>query len=361
MTTVVLGWRRLYDALGVTTEQSGEIAEKVQLASGKSLAIYIGPTPPIGIVSIEGSQFGIPGRQSHIFHENNEYKSDCFLEVSITYTREITPEQSTLLSAADKATREELLEEVEAELALYTTLLDAVSGILGLLIHRQFVLKPLIEHAFFVGGPEPVRSFSGPWVEILEGLALNQNTGPKLANLLRGLEKTPENVLSKGGLVLYWLLKAWRESDSIAKFMYLFIPLEATLQVDAGPDAHAIECLESLETLVEGLDVPNKDALHNFLAKARTTYGPTLNSRFEEFAKSAAIPGWELDVEAFKKFNRMRNLLLHAGNKNVRGHIDFEQNTRTLEDLVERYVSVALLGTPDVYKSTKRPTRDPAA
>jgi len=62
-------------------------------------------------------------------------------------------------------------------------------------------------------------------------------------------------------------------------------------------------------------------------------------------------------VKAFKKFNRMRNLLLHTGNKRLSTHIDFEQNSRTLEDLVERYVALEIVGNPTVYQSRHRPQR----
>ena len=361
MVTVALGWRRLYDALGITTELSGAIAEKVVLTTGKTVAVYLGPNPPIGVMAIEGSQYGIPGREVLIFQTNPDYESSCFLEVSVTQVREISQRQLDLLKAEDKETRNEILTKANAEQDLFEKLLDVVSGILGLRFHRQLVLKPLVEHAFFVGGPEPVSTFVGPAIEMLEELELDQNSNQNLANLLRGLEATPEDVMRKGGSVLHWLLKAWRERDPVSKFMYLFIPIEAVLQSGQEPDAQTIDSLESLASLVSHSNVPDRDVLLRFLDKTKTRFGPTLNSRFEEFARLAGIPGWELDVEAFKKYNRMRNLLLHAGNRNVRSHINFEENTRTLEDLVERYVSFALLGRSDVYQSRWRPTRDPAA
>lgn len=152
-------------------------------------------------------------------------------------------------------------------------------------------------------------------------------------------------------------LRAWRERDPAAKFLYLFIPLEAILPSNNELAAESIMELESLEALVRNSEATDKDNLLAFLSAAKTKFAPTLSARFEDFARRAAIPGWELDVQAFRKFNRMRNLLLHAGDKKVRSHINFEDNSRTLEDLVERYVSVALLGTPDVYQTRHRPKR----
>lgn len=101
----------------------------------------------------------------------------------------------------------------------------------------------------------------------------------------------------------------------------------------------------------------NKETLLAFLETTRTKFGPRLNTRFENFAKQAGIPGWELDVTAFNKFNRMRNHLVHAGRRNISAHLNIEEQTRTLEDLVERYLGVALLGSHEVYPSRWRPTR----
>lgn len=357
MPVVHIGTRRLYDALGVGAPTSGEILQKVNFASGKNVSLYIGPHPPFGITALEGSQYGIPGRDCLILKTNNEYTAPCFLEVTISEPREVTSHQLELIREKNQGVQEGLLQEARKDSEQSAHLLDAISGVLGLRVHRQFVLKPLIENAFLSGDIEPVSSFTGPFMEILEGIELNSNTGPHIQQLLEGMTKVPEDLLLDGGATLHWLLRAWRENDAISKFMYLFIPLEAVLQSSSELVADSKGDLESLESIVKSSDAPNKESLLQFLDRAKTKFGPTLNARFEEFARSAAIPGWELDVKAFKKYNRMRNLLLHAGNKHVRSHIDFDENTRTLEDLVERYVSIALLGNAEVYKSRWRPSR----
>lgn len=357
MPIATLGVRRLYDALGVGTSSVGEILHNVTLKTGNTVSVYLGPKPPLGITSLESSQYGIPGRNSFIFKANSEYEAPSFLEITIGAPREITLQQMDLLREKDKVTREALLKEANDHLESAEHLLDAISGVLGLRVHRQLVLKQLVESCFISGEFEPVSSFAGPAIEMLESIESNANTGPHLQRLLEGMTSTPEESLLKEGAILHWLVRAWRERDAVSKFMYLFVPLEAILQSSTELAADSKTDLESIEAIVRSSNVHNKDALLGFLDRAKTKFGPTLNSRFEEFARCAAIPGWELDVKAFKKFNRMRNLLLHAGNKNVRSHINFKENTRTLEDLVDRYVSMALLGTPDVYQSRWRPQR----
>ena len=262
-----------------------------------------------------------------------------------------------LLKNEDPETRQRYLRVSDANLETTDQLLDVISGVLGLRVHRQLVLKPLIQSIFLRGDFEPVSSFVGPACEMLEGLSQSAETETQLKKILDSVTVSSEKTLCDSGAILHWLLRAWREPDSIAKFMYLFIPLEAVLPSTNQLAIESKADLDCIEAIVQESAAPNKLDLVSFLTRARTRFGPTLNARFEEFARNEAIPGWELDVKAFKKYNSMRNLLLHAGNKNVREHINFDEHTRTLEDLVERYVAVSLLDTADVYSSKWRPSR----
>jgi hypothetical protein len=357
MPVATLGVRRLYDALGVNTSAIGEIHHQVTLLNGTNVSVYLGPKPPMGIASLENSQYGIPERDSTVFKVNSVYKAPAFLEVTIGISRELTPQQIELLQKKDPVTQSLLLEEANTQQKFAEPLLDVISGVLGLRIHRQLVLKQLVESCFVSGEFETVNSFIGSAVEMLESIGANTNTGPHLLRVLKGMTTTSEQSLMEGGAVLHWLLRAWREQDIISRFMFFFIPLEAILQSNAELAADSLADLEAIERIVTASSDHDKGALLEFIKRAKTKFSPSLNARFEDYARQAAIPGWELDVKAFKNFNRMRNLLLHAGNKDVRSHIYFEQNTRTLEDLVERYVSIALLGTPDVFQSKWRPHR----
>lgn len=296
MRTATLGFRRLYDALGVGTSVVGEIHHKITLLEGQIVSIYLGPTPPLGIVCLESDQYIIPGYSSVLTRANSEYQAPVFLEIAIEVTKEITEQQLELLKRNEKNTRDILLQQANEHIESAEHLLDAVSGVLGLRVHRQLVLKPLIENCFIAGEFEPASSFVGPAVEMLENIEANQNTAPHLQQLLNGMTSTPEEVLLKGGAVLHWLLRAWRERDAVAKFMYLFVPLEAMLQSNNELAVDSKAELESLEELVWNSGVANKDALLGFLTGAKTKFGPTLSSRFEDLARRVAIPGWELDM-----------------------------------------------------------------
>jgi len=357
MSTEILGVRRLYDALGCNVTDEKNILVKGKIADNKRCSIYLGPNPPLGIMTLEADQYGIPGKESKILNTNIGYKSDCFLEIVITMEYEASEKISEGILNKNKDAREVLLSIIKKQSNLFEKLIDSISGIIGLKLHRQLVLKPLIENSLILSGPEPVSSFTGPVIEMLEPISINENAGPILESYIEALESIEENVLAKAGSVFHWLTKAWREQDSVAKFIYLFIPLEAILQSDEKAPNEAHRNIEALIELVEKSEDTNKENLLSFLEMTKKKYGPNLNARFEAFARKSAIPGWEADVTAFKKYNRMRNLLVHAGRKDLRTHINIQEETRTLEDLVERYLSVAFLGGHDVYPSRWRPER----
>ena len=87
-----------------------------------------------------------------------------------------------------------------------------------------------------------------------------------------------------------------------------------------------------------------------------TRIGPTLDDRFEDVAMTAKLPGWEADIEAFKKFKRMRNMLVHGSDTNVQQTLTIgEEEVRTLQDLVERYLNYCLFRDNSVYRSRWRP------
>ena len=70
------------------------------------------------------------------------------------------------------------------------------------------------------------------------------------------------------------------------------------------------------------------------------------------------MPGWEQDVTAFRKFNRIRNSLMHQGEPGVQLVVSVsDEEVRQLEDLTERYVSYKLFGDGVVYSTRWRSVR----
>ncbi len=353
-----VGIRRLFDALGCSTESTQEIRISFPLLKDCVGSLYIGPKPPLGVMVLEPTDhYVIPGKQCKIMQTSCDYDAGCFIEITIILDIAVDESISAGLARNEEWTKNALLDEVEKRKEVFSGVLDCICGLVGLKFHRQFILKPLFENPFIASGPEPVTRFAGDFVEVLESVNLTESGLTSLKSYLELFRDIKEKEYADASRVLQWLLRAWRERDPIAKFLYLFIPLECILESPERMDGETRTNFTILQELVNTSNHVAKTSLLAFLRRIQSKFAPTLNSRFEALAKAKGISGWEADIKAFKKFNHTRNLLLHAGHGGVEYHLNIGEETRTLEDLVERYVALSLFGSPDVYQSTWRPKR----
>lgn len=357
-----VGLRRLYDCLGCGIKDVQEVQHSFPITKDGEVSFYLGPKPPMGIVALEPSdQYYVPGKQAKMLQTIPDYKSDCFLDIAVSFAVSVDEHVSVGLAKQEEKAKSFLLTKVEKNNREFAKVLDTVCGLVGLRFHRQFILKPLIENSFIATGPVPVSRIESGVVEMLEPLLLNEFGLASLKSDLNSLGKLDDQGWNKRSRVFQWLLRAWRERDHVAKFLYLFIPLECILggsSDEIGEEAK--RNISSLRNLVANSEENAKKELLPFLDRVESKFAPTLCSRFEALALEKKIDGWEADIKAFKKFNRTRNLLLHAGKAEVQSHLDIDEETRTLEDLVERYVAVYVFGDPSVYASKWRPLRGTA-
>ena len=99
---------------------------------------------------------------------------------------------------------------------LFAGFISIIAGIIGLRFHRQFVLEIINERFFAIRNePDWVHRISGPWLERLEELSLNENGVTALANTLESAQKAPDDAQKFGSSIFFWLLRAWTERDSI--------------------------------------------------------------------------------------------------------------------------------------------------
>ena len=353
-----VGLRRLYDSLGCGIQGEPELQYRFSIMQDGEVSFYLGPKPPMGVMALEPSdQYYVPGKQSKMLQTIPDYKSDCFLEITVSSTVSVDEQVSVGLAKQEEGARSLLLSEVERRRLAFTEVLDTICGLVGLRFHRQFILKPLVENSFIASSPVPVSSFSSDYLEMLEPVSLTQFGLTSLKSYLDRLGKLEGQGWTDVSRVFQWLLRAWKERDPVAKFLYLFIPLECILGSSDEIGEEARKNISSLKNLVVNSENIAKKDLLVFLDKIESKFAPTLNSRFEALVLEKKIDGWETDIKAFKKFNRTRNLLLHAGKAEVQAHLSINQEVRTLEDLVERYVAVSVFGNPSVYASKWRPLR----
>jgi hypothetical protein len=162
--------------------------------------------------------------------------------------------------------------------------------------------------------------------------------------------------MQSDGMILGWLMRAWAEQEPISKFNALFIPLEMILRDVKGEISE--ECrrhAEAIRELIATSGGEQKDQLTTFFDTLMKSQRPSLVGRFERFAKVANMPNWQGDVEVFRRFNKIRNDLVHHGQAKVKLVIAIptvgEDELQSLEELVERYVNYRLFYDTMVYQS----------
>lgn len=370
MVTEQIGYRRLYDSIACSLEEIEEYGIKSNIGD-LDIRVYIGPKPRLGIAyNNNKGKYVIPGEYSPVFDGEimgdataSSYPRNFFTEIICIKDVEVSNEISNLFHLNDKNGQNELLSLAKRETDVFNRATDLIAGTIGLRFHRQFVLELICENFFCIKGPDdwPYQIYSQA-LEILDGISLTKSGMKVLSeniDLFSNAEDIPRRYASSA---FSWLLRAWTEHDPISKFFAFFIPIEIALTGVTGDPVNEEARREKLNKII---DITSKyagddlDELTDFLNNVSGyLLHPSLSSRFGELAKEAKIPGWENDIKAFKKFNSMRNRLLHRGDYDINLSLSIsEEEIRTLEDIAERYVNWIFFRDESVYLSRFRPER----
>lgn len=173
---------------------------------------------------------------------------------------------------------------------------------------------------------------------------------------------TPE-ARKNGANAFGWLLRAWSQQDTVSTFVSLFTPLELILQkcTVEGQEAWD-EQTKAVENLIRQHGGDERNLLLEHFNTLKGSWSPSIQARFESIAREAEEAGladWRADAEAFRKFRKIRNKLIHEGEGNVDLQVSIEKNdVQMLDDLVERYICFALFKNMDVYRSGWRGRSD---
>jgi hypothetical protein len=354
-----IGLRRLFDPKGCSLQSREELSIDLLISERYEARIYLGPKPTHGVqVVTNHPKYLIPGplvpmgiHEIHMDASKSSHPCKFFLEISVSCLVELTPQDSEVSSA-----KEQLLQQAEKRASEFQIVIDLIAGIIGLRFHRQFVLEPLDENVFAWVGDNPFTTFAGPSCELLENIALTELGAAEMESFRDRLSRLPKEPREKIGLIFHWLLRAWREHDPVYKFMALFLPLEGLLNLVAVDLAPQKEQNRLIRDIIKTYAGDKKTELLELLDLAMSRLNPTLDERFVLLASEAKLPGWEGDIEAFRRFKRFRNALVHRGDKNIQERLTIgEEDVRTLSDLVERYVNYVLFRDQNVYVSRFRP------
>jgi hypothetical protein len=354
-----IGYRYLFDSKGCSLSNHDEVTINLIVSEKYKLQIYFGPKPQYGIQLVsDNAKYFVPGTTvplGKVEFKNDSYESSkygpFFFEIAVSTEADVGVSDESI-------THNHLLKHAEKRRDEFKSVIHLVAGIIGLRFHRQFVLELVNENALAWKGKVPAKGFAGPALELLELLSLNDNGINQIKALEKPLISLPIDELQKYSLIFHWLLRAWSERDNLYSFVALFIPLECVLSMlsDSKMSTEDKSYAKSLRMLVKKHAGNQSEELRSFLDKLVQNLSPTLNERFADLAKAAHMQGWEEDIEAFKKFNRMRNILLHEAGKDIKQRLTIgKEEVRTLSDLVERYVNYFLFKDDKVYRSQRRP------
>jgi hypothetical protein len=355
-----VGYRRLFDAAGCSLAQGDELRLRFPLGSPIQAEVYLGPKPRFGVTVTSGEEFIIPDGQSacicKIDHQGDASKSSYprhfFTEICCSLEVETPEELSAAFRQQDPNANDPVLNLVAARAKELKNAADLVAGVIGLRFHRQFVIKVVCEDFYALRPDDYALQAYGPAAEVLEAISLNESGRKSLPQLLEACGAADPAEQAFAGSVLHWLLRAWTERDAITRFVALFVPLEMILDGSSRPPAPEWQTLRELVTAHGGEQCLD---LLAFLDRRRSVDRPSLNDRFEILARASGHPRWETDVQAFRRFNHLRNDLLHRGEPAVRFHITVGENeAHEMGDLAERYVSRRLFGDMRVYQSRFR-------
>lgn len=349
----LFGYRRLYDSIECTfSDERNEYKADLDIGN-HYVQLYIGHNPIYGIdltpadtYTTPGSTVQLPSRQyKHV--SDSDYPRRFFTEITCWKKADAFDEKSsgpTFDNVGNLETK---------------VLIDKIAGAIGLRFHTQLVFKLICENAVShvskgVPGEHGFNFVKKAQFHVVQPVKVNpEKLGERLVSdlecLLSGQSK-------KNILALNWLLRAWNEDNEITKFLCLFIPFEVLLKGDkATPEPIPYEA-EIIRKLID--ESENRESSRFYFEKLLTYHKrpPSLATRFESLAEQAAFKSYEDDVKSFRKFNDLRNGLMHRGNQDVNFYafadkIDKEKNQH-LQDLAERYVNWAIFRDQKLYKVT---------
>jgi len=359
MKTVRIGHGRLYNARECSLLGRDEVLLRFPFGA-IDVEAYVGPNPrhtilgfTVGPPQPKASEVWdrLSRARGYDWPPPEKFPADLYTELVAIEEIQVDDTLAVAFQGRDKAARDEMLRRAAEKEASLTTALDYVAGVLGLCLHSLFVRTPIAEQHYAYrdeGTPYAIGTnvrfkvrATYKWDVSDEGLTVTKSRMPTLRRG-RTWEKAAE--------VLSWLLRAWAADDPVLEFVSLFIPLERVIPElpIMGKDRWDQKRRAILAIIEKEASVQDRSELSKFLTDLRSP-SPSLAARFKKWATDAALPGWEQDVMAFTQFNKMRNLLVHTGNRRVKSHITVAaDDVRTLEDIAARYVSLALFGDANV-------------
>jgi hypothetical protein len=367
LTKVKVGISRFYNANACSVIGSQEIGLEIKF-EGFDLHVHAGrslkhlvmtwkTSPPI---PKDDTQPKNPSRSTgRQFPSSELFPADFYLELIVTQWLEIEDELAKAFYMNDIQARDEIYKLMDQKKEIHARALDYVAGFLGLRLNKLLVSTLIQEQEYIYHDNKPSYAIRSN----LKVIVTDSYEWDPEGEWRTDIKKVVPQHLTKGKWdkpagVMVWLLRAWAAKDIVLKFVSLLTALESVIPgLPATEINNWVAKKNTILTLIKKYG-PGPD-LENLASLVEDLKPPSpIVSRFEFWASKKKLTGWKNDIITFKRFNRMRNLLFHRGQPGVEYQVDIElKDIQALEDIAERYVSLALFGDANVYKS-KRPKKE---
>ncbi len=361
-----IGYRRLYAALGCSIEGREELRTSFSYDSNIQVELYLGPSPRFGVTIIKSDRYIVPEKEAQIFqtqHFKHGQEVGCpynfFCEIFCWCETEVPDDISLAFRTKKQGSEKALLSKANAKREEFTHIIDLISGVIGLRFHRQFIIKVLGEDPVALHEDGDYRiSYSGSWVERLDPIRLSPEGVEALEKMLPRIASANKEAKETGADILHWLMRAWEGRDPVDRFMAFFIPIEMILNSTGSmPQIDFQDKAQTIRKLIAGYSNGGSDDLLCFFNGLIEKQRPTLVQRFALLAERSKLQGWEDDIKAFSGFNKMRNGLLHRGEKSVKDSVQISKDTSVnLQHLTEKYLRYVLF--QDVGTSSTKTASD---
>jgi hypothetical protein len=228
-----IGYRYLFDSKGCSLSNHEEVKIKLIVSEEYDVQLYFGPKPQFKIDSVVGcSKYYVPGTKTPLGRCVINGKPSQFPEYGPLFLEIVIRTEADMKEGGNVITHDILLRQAESKKDEFKNIVNLVAGIIGLRLHRQFVLELINKNALVWEGEESHKGgFATPGVEILKKVALTDNGIKHIKAVGDKLKTLPHEDMEEYSLIFHWLLRAWNERDILYKFINLFILLECILNM----------------------------------------------------------------------------------------------------------------------------------
>lgn len=355
MGKVKVGYRQLCLARGCSTVDDQEISHTLKVA-GFDVKLYLGRKPDLVIatqtkkvIPLDPTRPGpVPMGIINIQPvEKSDFAGGFFTDIFCSKEIEVDDALIGLLYNPATAAngKIKILDFVKkTHGAEFEAVSNFIAGTLGLRIHFQFLYEVVNEIYWLFSEKDnnwSIDSVSSDVLHILDSTALNRD-GINYIKSLQFRDDASIKEMRAEAIALHLLKRAWQEHQGVPKFINLFTALEVAIKSHiSGTRSDVQQINKRLEKFFEenAADKNEKSELLKSLKSITSIYKP-LTTMFEELANEANYQTKDDDIEAFKKFNKVRNELLHGGRVGNIGTSVLENANKVIFlDLVERYIN----------------------